>query len=206
MLKRQLYIQLISNCIIPILGFWLWNWSLYFILLFYILDILSSEIVQFLKVKKIKEIQETGLIAIPTRTYSIVSILFLFLIILEINTGMILYHPKIEINMEIWVFLSYVEMGIPQGVVLIPLIAMMTYTSYKVDFIVPKAYLHIQEKQLWKSHLKERFVLLSFCIILTLFAVSFNLKEWIVLVVTLVFITGYNYLQGIERISTYNNR
>lgn len=198
MLKRQLYIQLFSNLIIPVLGFWVWKWSLYFILLFYILDIISSEIVNYLKIRKIKSVQSS--VNVPTKTYRNVSFLFLILIIAEINIGMVLYQPTLNFKHEIWNFLAYKEMGIPQGFVLIPLVAMMAYTSYKVEFLSLGLFRVMQEKPTWKEHLKERFLLVSFCAILTLIASGYQLPEWIVLTVILVVTSGYNYLQGIERI------
>lgn len=197
MLKRQLYIQLFSNLIIPVLGFWVWEWSLYFILLFYMLDIFSSEIVHFLKIRKIKSVQSK---IVPTKIYTIISVLFLVLIITEINLGMALYQPTIDFKKEIWNFLTYKEMGISQGFVLIPLIGMMAYTSYKVEFLSLGLFNVMQEKPTWKDHIKDRFLLLSFCAIITLIATGYELKEWIVLTTILVVTTGYNYLQGKERI------
>lgn len=201
MLERQLYIRLFSNLLIPVLGFWVWDWNLYFILLFYLLDLLSSEVVIYLKIRKIKSVQNNKKPEIPSKIYSIISSLFLLLIITEIHLGMILYHPGIDLTQEIWSFLTYKELGIQQGLLLIPLIVMMTYSSYKTAFIIPKMYLHQQEKPTWKNHLKEHFLLLAFCVILTLFAVAFQFPEWIVLSIILLVTTGYNYLQGKEQIA-----
>lgn len=201
MSERQLYIRIFSSLLIPVLGFWVWDWSLYFILLFYLLDLISSEVVVRLKIKKIKSTVKSEGLKSPSGTYSIVSFLFLALIVVEIHIGMMLYHPAIDLKQEFLAFLSYKELGIPQGIVLIPLIAMMAYTSYKVEFLVPKAYLHLQEKPVWKNHLKEQFVLLSFCVILTLFAVAYQFSEWIVLTIILVVTTVYNYLQGKEQLA-----
>jgi hypothetical protein len=196
---HPLYIQLLSNLLIPVLGFWMWNWSLYFILLFYILDIVSSEMVHFLKIRKIKTIQKQSVIPVPTKVYSFVSLLFIAVIIVEINIGMKLYHPELVFGKEIWDFLMYKEMGIPQGFVLLPLVGLMAYTSYKAEFLMPKLYLHQAEKPLWKYHLKAHFLLLAFCAVLTLLAVAYQFPEWVALTVILVVTTGYNYLQGRER-------
>lgn len=196
---HPLYIQLLSNLLIPVLGFWVWNWNLYFILLFYILDIVSSEIVHFLKVRKIKAIQKPSNIPVPTKVYSFVSILFVILIVAEINIGMKLYHPELNFEKEIRDFLMYKEMGISQGFVLLPLVGLMAYTSYKAEFLMPKLYLHQAEKPLWKYHLKAHFSLLAFCVILTLLAVAYQFPEWVALTIILVITTGYNYLQGRER-------
>jgi hypothetical protein len=49
---------LLSEALIPVLGFFLWDWGLYFILLFYFFDVLAQEIIMHLKSKKIIVAQE----------------------------------------------------------------------------------------------------------------------------------------------------
>lgn len=200
MLQRQLYIRLLSSLIIPALGFWVWNWDLYFILLFYVLDILSNEVVLHLKIRKIKRVQEERFLKVPTGIYGIVSGLFLILIIAEINLGIALLYPGFDFQQEIWAFLSYRELGIAQGFVLLPLVGIMAYSTYKTEFLAPEMYLRQEEKNVWKEHLKHHFLLLSFCAVLTLFAVAYQFTETVILVVILIVTTGYNYLQGKERI------
>jgi len=200
--RKQLYLQILSNLIIPVLGFFWWGWNLYFILLFFMLDMVSSEIVHHLKVRKIKASQQTEslLIATPTTTYTMVSLLFLLFTLLIINFGMQLYQPTIDLKQEIWSFLSYKEMGIPQGIILLPLIGLMAFMQYKTEFVLPKLHLKQLEKPLWKQHIKERFLLISFSAILLFIASGYGFPEWVVLTIILVFTTLYTYLQGIERI------
>jgi hypothetical protein len=201
MLERQLYLKLFSNLIIPVLGFWWWGWSLYFILLFYFLDLFSNELVVHLKVKKIKSVQqETN--PTPTKTMALVSFLFLVLSIVVINIGMVIYHPELSLKQEIVNFIGYKEMGLEQGYVLIPLIVLMTFANYKSDFLVPKMFLIQREKEVWKAHIKQHFLLISFSAILLLIAVSYQLSEWVILVVILLLTTIYHFLQGKEHICT----
>lgn len=199
-LERQLYIKLVSSLLIPILGFLWWDWSLYFIFLYYFLELFSNEIVVRLKSKKILGNGEERQFPFPTKTYAIVSGIFYLLIVAFIHLGMALYQPEINFSKEIWEFLAYKELGIPQGIILLPLIAMMTYSSYKVEFIMPRLYLRINENALWKQHVKGHFVLLAFAMILTLLATHFQLKEVLVLSIVLIATTLYNYLQGKEEI------
>jgi hypothetical protein len=200
MSERQLYLRLLLNLIIPVLGFWVWNWSLYFILLFYMIDLLSNEVVLHLKIRKIKSIQQQKQLQIPTKIYGAISGLFFLLIISQINLGIVLLYPDFDFKQEIW------ELGISQGFVLLPLIGMMTYSTYKMDFLVPKMYLRQEEKNTWKNHLKEHFLLLAFCVVLTLFSVAYQFSESISMIVILVITTGYNYLQGVDRIKTNHSQ
>lgn len=203
MQERQLYLQILSNLTIPILGFWLWNWSLYFILLFYMLDILSSEVVVYLKSKKIREAGKKEVVKSPVNTYKIISGLFFAATIALIQLGIVLLHPDIRLREEIWGFLTYKELGIQQGFLLIPLVVMMAFSSYKIEFLIPKAYLREEQKTMWKFHLKERFLLIAFCAILTFIAAGFQFQEWIILTIILVVTSGYTYLQGKERIRQF---
>ncbi|MBX2950593.1 MAG: hypothetical protein KF704_15030 [Crocinitomicaceae bacterium] len=203
MQERQLYIQIFSNLLIPVLGFWLWGWSLYFIVLFYILDILSSEVVVYLKSKKIREAGKKETVKSPVNTYKIISGLFLVATIAFIQLGIMLIHPEIRLQDEIRSFLTYKEMGIQQGFLLIPLVVLMAFSSYKIEFLVPKVYLREEQRSLWKFHLKERFLLITFCAILTFIATGFQFQEWVILTVILAVTSGYTYLQGKERIGQF---
>jgi len=203
MQERQLYIQIFSNLLIPVLGFWLWGWSLYFIVLFYILDILSSEVVVYLKSKKIREAGKKETVKSPVNTYKIISGLFLVATIAFIQLGIMLIHPEIRLQDEIRSFLTYKEMGIQQGFLLIPLVVLMAFSSYKIEFLVPKVYLREEQRSLWKFHLQERFLLITFCAILTFIATGFQFQEWVILTVILAVTSGYTYLQGKERIRQF---
>lgn len=203
MQKQQLYIQLIGNLIIPILGFWLWNWSLYFILLFYILDLFASEMVVYLKINKIKKVGRVDELKSPTLTFALISFLFLTVCIILFHIGILVLHPDINFKNEVWSFLTYKELGIQQWVLLFPLVVLMAISSFKMEFVVPKLFLHQKEKEVWKARLKEHFLLLSFTAILIFIVAAFQLSEVFILVVILVITTGYNYLQGIEKVKSF---
>ncbi|MCO5259916.1 MAG: hypothetical protein M9916_07215 [Crocinitomicaceae bacterium] len=204
MQKQQLYIQLLGNLIIPACGFWLWNWSLYFILLFYLLDLIAAEIVTYLKVKKVKQLKTDEQLKSPTSSFIIVSLLFLFLIITEFHVGIAVLHPTIDFKLELLNFLLYEEMGIQQWIVLLPMVGLMAFSSYKMEFLAPQLYLRLREKDIWKDHLKERFLILAFTAILLLIAHVYSLSDLVLLIVILVVTTIYGYLQGMEKIK--NNR
>lgn len=203
MQKQQLYIQLISNLIIPVLGFWLWDWSLYFILLFYILDIIASEIVTYLKVSKIKKVGVVEEIKSPTLTFALVSALFILVCVSLFHIGILVLHPEINFKNEVWSFLTYKELGIQQWVLLLPLIVLMAISSFKMEFVAPKLFLLQKEKEVWKARLKEQFLLLSFTAILIFIVAAFKISETVILVIIIVITTVYNYLQGIEKVNFF---
>ena len=54
---NQKYVQSFGDALIPILGYFFWNWNLYFIVLFYLLDLIASEVFMYFKSKKILQVQ-----------------------------------------------------------------------------------------------------------------------------------------------------
>lgn len=63
---------------------------------------------------------------------------------------------------EIQKFWFYKEMGIEQGYVLVPLIVLMGFTQYKVEFLLPAQYTKITIQNLWESHIQAMLVILAF--------------------------------------------
>ena len=113
-------IQLFGDALIPLLGFFWWGWSLYFIILFYLIDYLSNEIFRHIKSRKIVTYQKVknskwlykGLISATLLLGSYVLIHF----------AMRTIHPDINFTKEIVKFWTYKDLGIEQGYILLPLI------------------------------------------------------------------------------------
>lgn len=164
--NKQTIIKLLGDVIIPLLGYFLWNWSLYFILLFYIIDLFVTEFLVHLKIKKIKDYSEK-ISKKEWLIYGGISFLCLIILVGMIHLSIKSIHPNIHFFNEIIAFLSYEEMGLAQGVILLPLIAFMGYTSYKTEFLIPQLFKKIDALQL----LKNRIVMLGFAIIFAGFCV-----------------------------------
>ncbi len=153
------YIQLVSDAVIPLAGILFWNWGLYFILVFYILDMLASEVMIHFKSKKSIEFYGKGK---KTRfSYGIQSVLLLLLSFVAIHAAMFFIQPEINFKEEIFAFWTYEELGIQQGYVLAPLIAFGAYQQYKMTFLMPAKYRTIAHVDIWKSHIRASLVILS---------------------------------------------
>lgn len=189
---KPIYIKIIGDALIPILGFFLWNWSLYFIVLFYILDLVVREVLIHFKTKKLQNYSQkvvknewilngikSGIVFIALLT--LMHIAFRFI------------HPNIQFKKEIIAFLSYEEMGIQQGFVLIPLVVFMGYATYMNEFIRTKLFMIVDFKSLWKEHLLGLLLLLGFVIVCIVMSSIVFLPEWLYLGLIIASTSAYSF-------------
>ena len=180
-------IQLIGDAVIPLLGFFWWNWSLYFIVIFYLLDYLSNEVILNLKSKKITTYQEINS-KIWIKKASLSFLLFLLGIVL-VHLSMKMLHPKIDFYKEFIEFLSYKDMGIAQGYFLLPLIALVGFQRYKMEFLMPARFKTLTIPNLWSSHFKMQFILIG-CVAFTIGFQSLIALPEIVYIIGIVVVTS----------------
>lgn len=153
------YIQLFSDAVIPLAGILFWNWSLYFILLFYILDMMASEVIIHFKSKKAIEYYGKGQ---KTRlSFGIQSALLLLISYATIHAAMYFVQPGISFKEEIYAFWTYEELGIQQGYVLAPFVAFGAYYQYKITFLMSAKYRTIAHVDIWKSHIKALLAIIA---------------------------------------------
>jgi len=173
------YIQVLGDGIIPLLGFFFWDWNLYFILLFYFIDMFTKEVLLHLKANKIFEHQlETGNSIVEHEkkkwlNFGIISFILLIFSIFLIQISMPFIQIDFNAKNEIIRFWSYKEMGIEQGYIFVPLIIFMGYTQFKMEFLAPAVYTRIDNSQLWQPHLKAMLILVAFT------ALTFGLVHFI---------------------------
>ncbi len=157
---NQKAVQIISDAAIPLMGFFLWNWSLYFILLFYFIDLFGNEMVAHLKSRKTIQFQQKPKTSwVKFGTYS--AVLFIILILL-IHFSMIFISPNINFWNEIVNFWNYEEMGIKQGYILVPLVLFVAFQQYKMTFLMPAKFRTTSVHEIWKKHLHAIYILIGF--------------------------------------------
>lgn len=145
------YIQLASDALIPICGFFLWDWSLYFILLFYFIDLLVDEVILHLKSKKIVESQNLN--KTNWLKFSVLSLGVLSIAILIIHFAMLFIADGINFWSEAIDFWNYEELGIKQGVLLIPLVLLVGFMQFRMEFLLPGRFRTAQLPTMWKKHI-----------------------------------------------------
>ena len=151
--------QALSDLAIPLLGFFLWNWDFYFILLFLLLDYFVFCVFSFVKERKIDSHQ-----GIPHR-FNLQN--FLLTVLLVAASLAILFpaisiiNPAFDIAKDTWAFLAYKDMGIAQGTVLLPLLIFGGYVQYKMQFLVPRKFATLSKTEVWKMHFMTILLVLS---------------------------------------------
>ncbi len=153
-------IQVLGEALIPLLGFYLWSWNLYFIFLFFITDELVAICAMFAKSKKIVDFQNTAKSILFNNV-----ILGLLLFLGEVSLLHFLVYncnQNIHFEQETVNFLSYKDMGIEQGYILLPLLILVGYQRYKMEFLVPELYKKLSLGFLWKAYRQKQFFLIAF--------------------------------------------
>jgi hypothetical protein len=189
------YIQVLGDGIIPLLGFFFWDWNLYFILLFYFIDMFTKEVLLHLKAKKIVAHQiETESPTVQNEKkvwmkWGIISLILLISSIFLIQISMPLIQDQFNAKNEIIRFWSYKEMGIEQGYIFVPLIVFMGYTQFKIEFLAPAVFTRMNNSQLWQPHLKAMLILVAFTA-LTFGLVHFIKIPEVIFVISIVLISS----------------
>lgn len=139
---RLKVVQAIGEAIIPLLGYFYFNWSLYFILLFYFIDLIATEVFTYIKVNKIIAFQRIGY-SFQQRYGKLIlnSILVIFLILLS-HAFIYFQQEGIDFLKAFVAFLAYEEPGfpVPQGYILLPLVIFGNFQQYKNMFVKSNAY------------------------------------------------------------------
>ena len=153
-------IQVAADALIPLAGYFWWEWNMYFILLFYLLDYISNEIFLHVKSKKIQSSQKTP-VEIWIKNAIISSFLLLFSV-LCVHFAMLRISPGIQFTDELLHFWQYKDLGMEQGYILVPLIFLVGFQRYKMEFVATAQFKTVQMKELWKQHIIVHFAILAF--------------------------------------------
>ena len=154
------YILLVSDAIIPLLGLFVWNWSLYFILLFYLLDLVAREVITHIKTRDIYRAQ--GLKTTQKwQRKGLLSGILLLVVISSIHGAVFLMQPDINFSKEIMNFWEYEELGIQQGYLLVPLVAYGAYAQYRMSFLMTGKARKVIMDTLWKQHFVALLLILT---------------------------------------------
>jgi len=145
---------LLGDVVLPLMGYFFWNWNLYFILLFFILDQLAR--VVFLPWRmKLTELNASE------KRNQLLKASFLFITeVIIIHSVIYFQSPSIKFGEEFGRFFHYKDMGVEQGYLLFPLVFfgewMRINNELKLNIVGQK------QKAILAKSLKNAFVRISF--------------------------------------------
>lgn len=133
--NTTIIIQLIGELVIPLLGFFLWDWSLLFILLFYLLENLFFS---YFRIETVREIKKQILKKDQPRNSKILfkSLILWLIECVLVHLFILLIYPNQSLPKEWIKFFMYQDLGIPQGIILLPLLYFASKMRMKQDVFV----------------------------------------------------------------------
>lgn len=173
----QNLIQKFGEAILPLVGFYYWNWDWYFILIFYILDVFAKEIIINLQANKIYQTQggtETYLI---WKKSAVISLFIGMATLILVHLIQLTSSINFSISKEILNFFYHKEMGLPQGIILIPFIFLNVWLQYKLNFLKLNMQLKMKTSLMWQRHINYRLFILVWVVITLGLALFLNLKD-----------------------------
>ncbi|MEN9999406.1 MAG: hypothetical protein RI922_2396 [Bacteroidota bacterium] len=184
------YLQLVTDAIIPLLGYFFWHWNLYFIVLFYLLDYLAYEVFSHVKARKVSSLKQDNSSWLKL---GIVGIVLFVLNSVLVQITMKSLVPTIDFTKEIIAFWNYKDMGIEQGYFLLPLIVIAGYQRYKMEFLMTGMFQKITIRQIFTKDIQAQLIALGFI------ALTFGLSYFIVFP-EIVYVLGIVLFTGIYQL------
>lgn len=166
MTQRNKLILLVGEVAIPILGYFFWSWNLYFIFLFMFLDLLSYNVLFWFKCKKINAFRAVQVVKIPFR--QLATLLILSGIIFVGYTYLFNKIQGTNFAQEMINFFFYKDMGFSQGYILLPLIVVSAYMSYKTEFVLLGKFTQLTVKQLNSEYVRNNLAGIVLLVVLGL--------------------------------------
>ncbi len=183
-------VQLFAEIAIPLLGYFFWDWGFYFILLFFLLDYFVFLVFSFIKHRKIVQ-ERTSLYLFPIKQVFYSSAILIFTLLL-IYITLPLIGP-FDFSAQTWAFLSYKEMGIPQGILLFPLLIYGGYAQYKMQFLMNGNFKKVTATANWKTHFFFMWIVCLAALSFFLLSSFFVFPEFIYVATLLVTIAGFKW-------------
>ena len=157
--KRIHLIQLLAEMLIPLLGYFFWHWNFYFIALFYFLDLVANSIFLVYKLRRLKDSgKEQKRIVFHFTAYVLAFAGIAFLGILLSSRVL----ADFDLKAQSLAFILLKDMGLPQGIFLIPLVIYAAYMQYRMEFLAPKKYERLRTVSLLRKHGTGMLVTLLF--------------------------------------------
>lgn len=160
MKKIEITSALIGDVALPLAGFFFWDWGFYFIALFFLFDISFRSIFLNKRVKLLPSM-------VFENRFVFKGVLLTVFEILALHILVILSISSIDFVSEFWSFLTYQEIGVAQGVVLLPLLILNEFMRIRNEqkMKVPQ---HVRFDIMINSQKIQLFRVLLWCLFMGL--------------------------------------
>jgi hypothetical protein len=196
-MNKLKFIQAIGEAIIPLLGFFYLEWNLYFILLFYFIDLVTTEVFLHFKINRILKFQSVSSYSNKWKINTIINSLVVILIMGGTHLVIQLLYPEISFKQQFVDFVMYEEAGvpIPQGFILLPIVVFGNYQQYKTMFLRPKLF----QRQSWSFlfYSRRRALIITVAGIIVGFTIAsivvIPIIFYLMLIVVIKFVVDYKF-------------
>lgn len=172
-------VQTIGAAIIPIMGFYFWNWDLYFILLYYFLDQLVVEF--FMHVMSREIAVEHADRKTTWIKGGVISLTLYLSFVLFVHLTFLMLIPNIDFPQRIIEFLTYKDLGVEQWMLLFPLLVLVGYQRYNLEFKMRGGAKTFSMESIWKPHLFTNAIIVGFTLLVFTQSFAFKLSQEIYL-------------------------
>jgi hypothetical protein len=183
--KIEIISSLLGDVALPLVGFLFWDWGFYFISLFFLFDLIFKTF--FLK-KRLSPLEEMR----GRNKLLLYSFLFSFIEVLMIHFIVIGAFPSMNIGDAFIDFLSYQELGIAQGVVLLPLLFLNEWMRIRNEnkIAVPHA---VRIMIIYNSQRVQRYRLILW-LAMSLAILFFQVNELVLIITFFLFFIAQPFL------------
>lgn len=159
--KNALIVQTLLEALLPVAGYMFWNWDTSFILQFFLLDWLlfyGLTLAKGAKRSAYHSSENENRVFIKN---AVLGALLLLATIFLVWTLLPRLQQPFSWTERIWAFLSYQDLGLPQGVLLIPLILLNGILVYRSQFLRFRLFERLTMQQITGGLTKQGLILLG---------------------------------------------
>lgn len=159
--KNALIVQTLLEALLPLAGYLFWNWDTSFILQFFLLDWLLFYGLTLAKGAKRSAYHSSENEKRVFIKNAVLGALLLLATIFLVWTLLPRLQQPFSWTERIWAFLSYQDLGLPQGVLLIPLILLNGILVYRSQFLRFHLFERLTMQQITGGLTKQGLILLG---------------------------------------------
>jgi hypothetical protein len=183
--KIEIFSALLGDVALPLIGFLFWDWGFYFISLFFLFDLLFRTLFIKRRLKPIDELKNRRAIIFK-------AFLFTFLEVILIHCIVVGAFPHTNIGDSFIYFLTYEEMGIAQGVVLLPLLLLNEVMKIRNENKMGIPY-SVRAQVLSNNQDLQRYRILMW-VLIYLLVLFFPIPEIFLIMAFFIFLTAQPFL------------